>query len=772
MSAAVDRVLDALHACGCSPRPDGTGWTFKCPAHEDHKPSAHLSEGDDGRALLYCFKRCTHAEIATRLGLAVADLSDAASTSRPQTRARKERKRVDSIPSSCNGAPAIARYEYSVDDGAGKAIKVRYQKQGSSDKTFLVYEVDPAGGFWVGLGGRKLDVYAPVHMPPLGDRGDYLVILSEGEKAADACARHLEGYAELAGRYIAAGTHGATSFRGADGARLVRELEGFKDLIVVVDRDQDGERWAEDFRRHAEARLAKLRFVQSAVTTPKADLADHLAAGRSIEQLVPFGAATSTDPPGAARPARAPAYVQSDAGNADRFVDEHAGNVLHVPGIGWYVWTGAHWREDDSEMVTQLACRTMRRQFDEAIASTDQHRSKRIAFALKSENSQRIRGALELARSHPKIVIPVAKLDADPWALNVANGTLDLRTARLRPHRREDLLTHFVDVPYDPKATARRWRSFIEEVLRVEVAGRFDEAASAELRTYVQRVAGYCLTGSIQEQCVFLLYGGGSNGKSAWLTVFMALVGGLAKVIDIRALLFNRNDNRSAAGPSDHLARLRGARIVKAQEVEAGRRFDEAQLKDLTGGESITARSMYKAGVDFTPTFKIVIAANHRPHVHGTDHGIWRRMRCIPFTVDIPDEKQDKTLAETIIATELPGVLAWAVEGCKQWRANGLGSALAVEIETLQYRETEDIVGQFLEERCTLSADGWTPTGMLHAAYAEWAKQTGHVELTARALSERLGGRPGIASKRAPGARGWAGISLVAEPRLLREMTQ
>ncbi len=456
-------------------------------------------------------------------------------------------------------------------------------------------------------------------------------------------------------------------------------------------------------------------------------------------------------------------YIRSDAGNAERFVDEHSEGVMYVPNVGWYVWTGAHWCDDKSETIVQRALETTRRQTAEAFAATDDNRSKKIAFALKSEGSQRIRGALELARSNPRVVVGLDNLDAHPMLLNVANGTLDLPGGALRLHRPEDILTTNTGIAHDPNATAPRFMRFLEETFTVRVGNRIDEHETRSLIAYVQRIAGYILTGSTAEQVVLLFYGTGENGKSVLIELLSALLGELARVIDIRALLFTANDNRTGAGPSDHIARLRGARLVTTCEVEQGRRFDEATLKNLTGGDRITACFKFKSGFDFKPQFKIVIAANHLPKIHGTDRGIWRRIRVVPFSNVV--QEPDKELAAKIIATELPGVLAWAVEGCTAWRANGLGSCLAVDMLTTAYREGQDIVGQFLADCCVVNPSVWTPTAMLHAAYAAWAHENGGSELSQKAMTGRLTDRPGITLKRTHQGRGCQGVGLLVESR-------
>lgn len=455
-------------------------------------------------------------------------------------------------------------------------------------------------------------------------------------------------------------------------------------------------------------------------------------------------------------------YFRSDAGNAERFVDDQGDDVIFVPGLGWHVWTGMHWRADDSEVVVQRAIETMRRQTAEAFASNGEDRKTRIAFALKSEGSPRIKGALELARSHPRVIASLSDLDAHPMMLNVANGTVDLADGTLRSHRREDRLTTATSVVYEPAAMAPRFMQFLRETFTVRVGERVDEHETLALIAYVQRLAGYILTGSTEEQVVFLFYGTGENGKSLFIEILSALLGEFAKVVDIRALLFTANDSRTGAGPSDHIARLRGARLVTTCEVEQGRRFDEATLKNLTGGDKITACFKFKTGFDYKPQFKIVIAANHLPRIYGVDRGVWRRIRVIPFSNVVADGKRDRKLAETIIATELPGVLAWAVEGSRRWSAGGLGTCLAVEMRTGQYRQDEDVVGAFLADRCVMNPSLWTTTTVLHVAYCSWARETGASDLSPKALSERLSGRDGITWKRTDTGRGWTGVGILA----------
>jgi putative DNA primase/helicase len=369
---------------------------------------------------------------------------------------------------------------------------------------------------------------------------------------------------------------------------------------------------------------------------------------------------------------------------------------------------------------------------------------------------------LKLARSNPRIVIKAELLDCDPFLLNAANGTLDLRTGEQHNHRRQDLLTHCLPIAYNPNANCPRWYDFLARVLRVEFEGRVDDVATRNLIAFVKRAAGYTLTGSTREHVLFELYGVGANGKSVFLGVLKSILGrSLARTLPFTALLAQRNPSNDGSGPSDHIARLRGARMVESVEANEGLQFNEAMLKSLTGGDRVAARHLYRGGIEFDPQFKLWIATNHKPRIVGTDVGIWRRVRMIPFTQVIPEEERNPNLKEELIANEAEGILRWAVEGCKEWQRDGLGDSEAVVLATAEYRREQDVLGQFLDERCSLEPAFKVRTVDLVAAFNAWARENHEDELSAKALADRL------AERRAPvkrmkvgGKRGWSGIGL------------
>ena len=279
---------------------------------------------------------------------------------------------------------------------------------------------------------------------------------------------------------------------------------------------------------------------------------------------------------------------------------------------------------------------------------------------------------MELAKFHLP-VLPAA-FDQPPWLLNVLNGTVDLHTGILHEHRREDLLTKLAPVVYDPDATCPRWEAFLMRIMGDNV----------ELVAFLQRAAGYALTGDTREEVIFILYGTGANGKSTFLEVLRALLEDYARQADFTTFLARRSD-----GVRNDVARLAGARFVTAVEAASGRRLDEALIKQLTGRDPVPARFLYQEYFEYYPEFKLFLATNHKPVIQGADEGIWRRIRLIPFAVTIPAAEQDRTLRATL-RSELPGILNWAIQGCLAWQREGLGEAEAIQQATAAYRTEMD----------------------------------------------------------------------------------
>ena len=406
-------------------------------------------------------------------------------------------------------------------------------------------------------------------------------------------------------------------------------------------------------------------------------------------------------------------YAYTDMGNADRFADRYGDRVRYCsPWSKWLCWDGRRWNQDDIVQVEMHAKDSVRMIVEQAKRLPEgKGRDALLKHGIRSQHSSRIRAVLELGRSHPGIPIRPQELDDDRNLLNVMNGTLDLASLELRPHNKLDLLTKLAPVTYDPEAECYRWEQFLREVF-------LDDA---QLIEYVQRAVGYSLTGDVSAQVFFLLHGGGENGKTTFLETIRHLMGDYAQNAAPKTFIQRRGD-----GIPNDIARLMGARFVTAIETGKNRRLDETLVKQVTGGDQITARFLRAEFFEFEPHFKVWFATNHKPSIEGTDHAIWRRIRLIPFGATFTKENREDGLVDTLIG-ELPGILNWAVSGLQRFR---WGSTLdeapeAVTEATEAYRTEEDVIGQFLGDCCTVDPMARARSTELYEAYVKWCTEGG-----------------------------------------------
>ena len=335
--------------------------------------------------------------------------------------------------------------------------------------------------------------------------------------------------------------------------------------------------------------------------------------------------------------------------------------------------------------------------------------------------------------------------DRDPFLLTVGNGTLDLRTGVLREALPRDLITRATDVPHDPSATAPRWTQFLNEVF----------GGDSEIMGYVQRAVGYSLTGITQEQCFFLLCGSGANGKTTFLETIVRLLGMHASTAAFSTFLAQPNQG----GPKNELAALCGARFVKAAEAEHKARLDEAIMKQLTGEDTISARFLYHEQFEFRPQFKIWLASNHKPAIWETSDAIWRRIKLIEFSHQFSGRRAHVMLRGKLEA-EVPGILAWAVQGCLQWLRIGLKEPQRVSRATLGYRQESDQIGRFFKDRCDLQSARQTSAKQLYDDYVLWCGRQHEIPVANNLFAAKLAER-GIERKRTAGGVIYRGLGLL-----------
>lgn len=428
-------------------------------------------------------------------------------------------------------------------------------------------------------------------------------------------------------------------------------------------------------------------------------------------------------------------FADTDIANAKRFSCQHGENVRFTPERGWFVWDGRRWAVDDKFIAVQeLGKHTALAIFDEV--KTAARRDEIYRHARKSQGRSAIEAMIHLARSEPGIPARLTDFDADAWLFNVANGTLELRTGKLREHRRTDLISNISEIAYDPEAECELWDAFVWRV-----TDRNDE-----LYAYLRRLCGYLLVGDVSEQALHFLHGTGSNGKSVFCEVLQRLLGDYATVASPDLVMLKRH-----GGIPNDVARLRGVRAVFMNETSQGSRFDEAKLKDLTGGDTLTARFLHQEFFDFRPTHRILIRGNHKPSIHGTDDGIWRRLRMLPFAVQIPDDEQDLHLLRKLEA-ELPGILNWTLAGTADWQRGGLRPPAVVVEAARRYREESDTLGRFIAEQCQARTLAEVRSSSLFRRYQEFAEQAGERWIPARDFPAEME-RRGFQHKRGTGGQ-------------------
>ena len=454
-------------------------------------------------------------------------------------------------------------------------------------------------------------------------------------------------------------------------------------------------------------------------------------------------------------------FPKNDIGNARRLIERFGGDLIHVASVGWHVWSGCLWDRDDGERQAQLLAHDTVAAIKDEAAALEKHGplsgwpddqagaaekdwddfvKGRRAWAVASGNSGRVWAMLREAM--PQVGRRLEDLDSDNLLLNVANGTLDLRQANaaagggdleLLPHRRDYLMTKACPVDFDPEAAAPQFRAFLDQIL-----------PDRQIQTFLQRWFGYCLTGDTSEQCLVLLYGVGANGKSTLVDTVKWILGDYAMTLPFASLLYD--DRRGGSDATPDLARLPGARLVSASEPEVGKRLSESMIKNITGGEPITARHLHQHFFEFTPTFKLVLSFNTKPSVRGQDEGIWRRLLMVPFSVVVPRAQRDRELAHKLRA-EASGILNWMLDGLRLWFEGGLQIPDAVRAATEAYKTESDPLGQFLDMATRRTPGAHVQAKQFYTAYAQWCRENAVEPLSMTAVGRKLGDR-GIQKKR------------------------
>lgn len=409
-------------------------------------------------------------------------------------------------------------------------------------------------------------------------------------------------------------------------------------------------------------------------------------------------------------------YSYDDTGNAERFLDVF-GELSRFSYVNkvWYFYNGKNWEIDNGGVVRKWIDLTVDLLKKEPVivpeGTSDDDKKKfteaKAKFVRRSRNNAG-KEAMMRELKHNIAVLP-EEFDKDDMLLNTQNGYIDLSNGIIVDHDIQKMFTRISNVEYTDKTDCPRWELFLEQV--------FDN--DTELIKYVQKAVGYSLTASIKEQVMFFLYGNGRNGKSVFLDIVSELMGSYGMSMQADSLMVKRG---GSSGHNEDIARLDGARFVTSSEPNEGVRLDEGLIKQLTGGDPVSAS--FKGGhvFDYKPQYKLWVATNHKPIIRGNDDGIWRRLPLIPFTVQIPIDKVDKNLSSKL-RLELPGILNWAVEGCLMWQREGLTPPATIQKATMDYRKEMDVIGSFIEECCEVGSGLKISATEVYKVYDKWARE-------------------------------------------------
>jgi P4 family phage/plasmid primase-like protien len=418
-------------------------------------------------------------------------------------------------------------------------------------------------------------------------------------------------------------------------------------------------------------------------------------------------------------------------------------------------WSGARWESDEKLAHLTRTRNYLRARADSLVRAAargeieDFDVDKAEVLAKQLRSAPMVANVVGLARSNEELIATVDQWDADPFLLGTPAGTVDLRTGKLRPVRQADFITKCTAVAPAPAGTpAPIWQAFLERIFRHD----------PELIPFMQRAIGYSLCGQVCAHVLLFCWGQGGNGKGALLNTVSRVLGDYAAVAPSDLLLVTQSDRH----PCD-MAMLRGARMVTAQELAPGRAWDEPKLKSLTGGDPITARFMRQDFFTYEPQFTLLVAGNHKPSFKGVDEAIRRRVLLVPFLQVIPEAERDEHLPEKLKA-EWPAILRWAIDGCLAWQREGLAPPESARAATKDYLDAEDLLGQWLEERCILSPQvGWTALKSLYDGWCTWAQGRGVHVGTATGLGKRLDER-GFERRKTKSGAGFLGIALLQAP--------
>ena len=435
----------------------------------------------------------------------------------------------------------------------------------------------------------------------------------------------------------------------------------------------------------------------------------------------------------------------NDCYNARMLIEDYGEDIRYcLQWKKWLIWDGGRWDKKNEMGIYFLAKQAVYEMHEKALKkNSEDDQVVLIEHANRSTSTLKLQAMVKNALWEKCLWIEPDDLDKDKMIFNCANGIIDLKSGRLLEHERKRFITKISPVAYDMEAECALWKEFLKSIFK----------KNKSLIKFVQKIMGICLTGNTSEQAIFIFYGTGANGKSTFLDIILSIMGDYGTTTPTETLMQKKGDSSS-----NDIARLQGTRFVAAMEADIGGNLAEAVVKRLTGNDKIVARFLYGEYFEYKPTFKIFMATNHKPKVIGMDEAIWRRLKLIPFEVKFNKTQQDPDLPEKL-EKELPGILAWMVEGCLLWQKEGLGTPSAIIEANRKYRSEMSAIETFIEECCRRDENEMIQASHLYNAYKEWAEEHSERIISMRSLGMRLA-ESGMDKTRLTSGNHWLGITL------------
>ncbi|WP_221400492.1 phage/plasmid primase, P4 family [Clostridium perfringens] len=726
----------------------------KCPCHNDKNASLTISyNSKEEKTMLYCHAGCNTKDIVESIGLKMSDLFD-------------KPLEVEDKHKSAFEKDIEAIYKFYDENG-----DLAYEKIRKKGKKFLhrryidgetvwgmeegIYtETFPGSKSWSikeRPGAKK--AYYPgqeqllYNLPNVikGIKEEQTIFITEGEKDSDS----------LITRGLIATTTSIGATKGDLGKKWPSRFNSFfkgANVVLLPDNDEPGKRFMEHIAIELKNIANNIKIVELPDLSKKEDITDWLEYGNDIydlqalvkrtDEFIEFKGNIIYD------------YNWSDVGNAERLISLHGKDIkFNVNSGKWYVWNGVNWELDNSFKVENLY-RTVLRRFQNAIPNinisddeiaTKKQQEKAKSFVLRNETDGKIKSVLNQAKTFKGINF--MESDKDDYLFNTPNGTINLRDLSQKKHDRKDLITQCSNYSFNRENDkCPNWIAFLNRIF----------CGDQELINYVQKAVGYSLTGDMSEQCLFMLWGGGANGKSTFVKALEDIMGSYAATIKGETLM-EKNGQDGARGD---LARLTNKRVVIASELQEGQVFNEPLLKVLSAGETLPVRFMYQEEFMLKPKFKLWIMTNKKPKVKGNDHGIWRRWRMIPFKYKFTEKEKDPNFYEEKLKPELEGILLWAITGYQMWKEQGFEAPKEVMEAVEDYKMDMDQVARFIEDCCKVG-EGYECTGSaMYDEYINWCIAEGeNYKMTNHKLARDLKEK-GFVNKRDMNGKKWIGIGV------------